>query len=82
MKIFQKTRFSRSFLSHFQLNASRPVMVYIHGGGFVNNNADLYPPNYLMERDIILVVIQFRLGILGNFYQNSFVESSFEKKLQ
>lgn len=43
-------------------------MVYIHGGGFVNNNADQYRPNYLMERDIILVVIQFRLSILGNFY--------------
>lgn len=54
-------------------------MVYIHGGGFVNNNADLYPPNYLMERDIILVVIQFRLGILGNFYQNSFIESCLDK---
>lgn len=42
-------------------------MVYIHGGRFVNNNAEQYPPNYLMERDIILVVIQFRLGILGKF---------------
>lgn len=50
----------------FQLNASLPVMVYIHGGGFYSNNADQYPPNYLLERDIILVVIQFRLDALGN----------------
>lgn len=40
-------------------------MVYIHGGGFYSNNADHYPPQYMMERDIILVVIQFRLDALG-----------------
>lgn len=50
---------------HFQLNASFPVMVYIHGGGFYSNNLDHYPPNYMMERDIVLVVVQYRLDALG-----------------
>lgn len=49
----------------FQLNASLSVMVYIHGGGFYSHNAADYPPNYMMERDIVLVVIQYRLDILG-----------------
>lgn len=40
-------------------------MVYIHGGSFTNNNADQFPPNYLLERDIVLVVVQFRLDALG-----------------
>lgn len=51
-------------------------MVYIHGGGFVSNNADQYPPNYLMERDIILVVIQYRLSALGNFFIEIHVQKS------
>lgn len=42
-------------------------MVYIHGGRFIDNSAEQYLPNYLLERDIILVVVQFRLNVLGNF---------------
>lgn len=51
----------------FQLNATYPVMVYVHGGRFIGNSAEQYPPNYLLERDIVLVVIQFRLNVLGKF---------------
>lgn len=40
-------------------------MVYIHGGGFSENNAFQYPPNYFLERDVVLVVIQYRLDALG-----------------
>lgn len=47
-------------------------MVYIHGGGFYSNNADHYPPQYLMERDIILVVVQYRLDALGKLKSNFF----------
>ncbi|XP_065082037.1 glutactin-like [Ochlerotatus camptorhynchus] len=42
-----------------------PVMVYIHGGSLYLGAAVQHPPNYLMERDVILVVIQYRLGPLG-----------------
>lgn len=40
-------------------------MVYVHGGSFYLNNANEFPPNYLLERDIILVVVQYRLDALG-----------------
>ncbi|XP_029731024.2 glutactin-like [Aedes albopictus] len=47
------------------LDADRPVMVYIHGGWFFLGGADQYKPNFLLESNIVLVVIQYRLGPLG-----------------
>ncbi|XP_060519301.1 juvenile hormone esterase-like [Cylas formicarius] len=45
----------------------KPVMVYIHGGGFVcgSNNTSVYGPEFLLTRDVVLVVINYRLGIFG-----------------
>ena len=44
-------------------------MVRIHGGGFLvgSSNFTFYGPNYLLDKDIILVSINYRLGILGFF---------------
>ena len=44
-----------------------PVVVFIHGGGFIINSADYntYGPQILLDRDIVLVVMNYRLGILG-----------------
>ncbi|KAL0277570.1 UNVERIFIED_CONTAM: hypothetical protein PYX00_004808 [Menopon gallinae] len=44
-----------------------PVMVFFHGGGWVtgSGNSMLYPPEYLLDKDIVLVSIQYRLGPLG-----------------
>ncbi|XP_053685665.1 glutactin-like [Sabethes cyaneus] len=47
------------------LTASRPVMVFIHGGVFYVGSAMTYRPDYLLEADVVLVVIQYRLGPLG-----------------
>ncbi|WP_246216574.1 carboxylesterase/lipase family protein [Mycobacterium botniense] len=44
----------------------RPVMVWIHGGGFVNGSGDLYNARRLAGRGHIVVVsINYRLGALG-----------------
>lgn len=40
-------------------------MVWIHGGAFSIGNAIEYKPNRYMEHDIVLVVVQYRLGPLG-----------------
>jgi acetylcholinesterase len=40
-------------------------MVFIHGGGFFEGKAEEHPPNYLLEKDVVLVVPQYRLGPLG-----------------
>ncbi|GAB0093820.1 hypothetical protein DMENIID0001_089980 [Sergentomyia squamirostris] len=44
-----------------------PVMVFIHGGVFVcgSNDTQVYGPDYLIEKDIVLVTINYRLGALG-----------------
>ncbi|XP_051862896.1 esterase B1-like isoform X3 [Drosophila albomicans] len=45
----------------------RPVMIWIHGGGFLAGEAtrEWYGPDYLIKEDIVLVAIQYRLGALG-----------------
>lgn len=47
----------------------KPVMIWIHGGGFLfgSNSKDLYNPEYLLCNDIVLVSINYRLGIAGKF---------------
>lgn len=42
-----------------------PVMVYIHGGLFSEYNSPDFPPNYFMEKDIVLVIPNYRLDALG-----------------
>ncbi|XP_045594339.2 carboxylic ester hydrolase [Procambarus clarkii] len=42
-----------------------PVMVYIHGGGWMSGGTLEYPPHVLLDHNIVLVTIQYRLGILG-----------------
>nr|WP_318276406.1 carboxylesterase family protein [Mycobacterium eburneum] len=44
----------------------RPVMVWIHGGGFVNGSGDIYNARWLATQgDIVVVTINYRLGALG-----------------
>lgn len=45
----------------------RPVMVWIHGGGFVagSGKTDLYGPDYLISEDVVVVTINYRLGVFG-----------------
>ncbi|ROT68754.1 JHE-like carboxylesterase 1 [Penaeus vannamei] len=42
-----------------------PVMVYIHGGAFLTGNASRHDPKLFMDQDIVVVIIQYRLGVLG-----------------
>lgn len=44
-----------------------PVMFFIHGGNFINgsNSDDFYGPDYLMRENVVLVVVNYRLGFLG-----------------
>jgi para-nitrobenzyl esterase len=47
----------------------RPVMVWIHGGGFVNGSgsAELYDGSQLAKRGVVVVTINYRLGRFGSF---------------
>ncbi len=50
-------------------NGKRPVMVWIHGGGFVNGSgsAELYDGAQLAKRGVVVVTINYRLGRFGSF---------------
>ena len=49
-----------------QHGEKRPVMVWIHGGGFVNGSGDIYHSRWLAARGhIVVVTINYRLGALG-----------------
>ncbi|GJQ76630.1 hypothetical protein Trydic_g15491 [Trypoxylus dichotomus] len=50
----------------------KDVMIFIHGGGFTANSGreDLHSPVYLMSEDIVLITINYRLGIFGSFNLN------------
>jgi para-nitrobenzyl esterase len=52
-----------------QLGGKRPVMLWIHGGGFVNGSgtAELYDGTQLAKRGVVLVTINYRLGRFGSF---------------
>lgn len=43
-------------------------MFYIHGGRFTagSGNDDVFGPEFLMTEMIVLVTINYRLGLLGN----------------
>lgn len=59
------------FLNIFtkSLNASAPVLVFIHGGGFYVGNSlsnDTVNPEYLIDTSVVIVSFNYRLGTLGN----------------
>lgn len=41
--------------------------MYIHGGGFANEdtNHNVYAPDFLLSADSVVVTFQYRLGVLG-----------------
>jgi para-nitrobenzyl esterase len=44
----------------------RPVMVWIHGGAFINGNGGMYDSRWFVDRgDIVVVTLNYRLGALG-----------------
>nr|CAH7758726.1 unnamed protein product [Callosobruchus chinensis] len=48
-------------------NPKRPVIVFIHAGGYysVGSTSTWAGPNYYLDQDIVLVTINYRLATLG-----------------
>ncbi|KAF2902141.1 hypothetical protein ILUMI_04049 [Ignelater luminosus] len=44
-----------------------PVMIFLHGGGYLagDGSRSSYDPSILMDKDIVLVIPNYRLGLLG-----------------
>ncbi|XP_058121660.1 carboxylic ester hydrolase-like [Anopheles ziemanni] len=49
------------------MTAQMPVMVYIHGGGFMCGSGDsfLYDPVHFLQHRVVVVTFNYRLGPLG-----------------
>lgn len=45
----------------------RSVMVWIHGGGYYLGAGDalFYGPDHIVQKDVVLVTLNYRLGIFG-----------------
>ncbi|XP_052871462.1 juvenile hormone esterase-like, partial [Anopheles cruzii] len=53
----------------FSSGGKRPVLVFIHGGGYSGGfgDDDLYGSQYFMTEDVVVVTFNYRLGVLGFF---------------
>lgn len=54
------------------------VMVYIHGGAFVEGSSseERYGPDYLLQKNVVIVTLNYRLGAMGNYvYLCSFMQT-------
>lgn len=48
------------------LSGSRPVIVWIHGGGFTTGSGADFAGRQLAERGVVVVAMNYRLGALGS----------------
>ncbi|CAH0389067.1 unnamed protein product [Bemisia tabaci] len=50
-----------------ETNILKPVMVWFYYGAFAygNGNPDFYGPDYLLEKDVIVVTFNYRVGPIG-----------------
>lgn len=39
-----------------------PVIVYFHGGLFMHGSGEWYKPKYMLDSDVVLVTVNYRLG--------------------
>ncbi|CAD0205699.1 unnamed protein product [Chrysodeixis includens] len=55
------------YTPHTNSSEQLPVIFYIHAGGFysMSGRSDFAGPHYLLERDVVLVTINYRIGALG-----------------
>ncbi len=54
-----------SEVGHFKKSSALPVMVFIHGGGLTSGAGQIYDPTALVNQGVIVVTMNYRLGVLG-----------------
>ena len=61
-------------------NEKKPVIVYIHGGGFTSggSSCEVYDGEYVASQDVVYVSINYRVGILGFLATTALSEESEE----
>jgi len=46
-------------------DALKPVMIWIHGGGYIFGSGNEYIPIALLKKDVVVVTINYRLAVMG-----------------
>ncbi|MCV7281891.1 carboxylesterase family protein [Mycolicibacterium flavescens] len=46
-------------------NEPKPVLVWFHGGSFLNGSGDIYDSRRLTTRGVVVLTVNYRLGALG-----------------
>ncbi|XP_028159631.1 venom carboxylesterase-6-like isoform X2 [Ostrinia furnacalis] len=57
--------FLNIYTPRMNAGANLPVMVYIHGGAFMYGAGGMYGAENLMDRDMVVVTVNYRVGPLG-----------------
>ncbi|XP_075977670.1 venom carboxylesterase-6-like [Anticarsia gemmatalis] len=57
--------FVNVYTPRLQPGAMLPVVVFIHGGAYMYGEGGIYQPDHLMDRDVVVVTLNYRLGPLG-----------------
>lgn len=57
-------------------DVKHPVMVWIHGGGFIGGSAARYDGTHFAEDGVVLVTLNYRLGRLGFFAHPALARTS------
>lgn len=55
------------YSKNVEVDKKLPVIFWIHGGGFVYGTGDdsFHAPDFFMRKDVVLVTINYRVGVLG-----------------
>jgi len=53
------------FTKSLNTSSKSQVIFYIHGGAFIFGGSDHLGPEYMLEEDVVLVTIQYRLNAFG-----------------
>lgn len=59
------SRYLYSFVANVNSNDSLAVLFYIHGGGYLDGASNDFGPDFLLEQNVILITVNYRLGIFG-----------------
>nr|AJN91196.1 carboxylesterase [Cnaphalocrocis medinalis] len=57
--------FVNVYTPNLNAGSNLPVVVFIHGGAFMYGTSSLYGAENFMDRDVVIVTVNYRLGPLG-----------------
>lgn len=70
IQLIFKTASTDCFRFQTKPTSLKPVVVFIHGGAFMfgSSSVNSTGPDYFMQKDVVLVTLNFRQGVFGKRY--------------